>query len=98
MSPAPREHKPAGNAGFQTTNWSIILAAGQRPTSDSREALEVLCKTYWYPLYAYVRRRGHSVEEAEDLTQGFFARLLEKNYLKEVRRERGKFRSFCSHH
>ena len=94
MSPAPREHKPAGNAGFQTTNWSIILAAGQRPTSDSREALEVLCKTYWYPLYAYVRRRGHGVEEAEDLTQGFFARLLEKNYLKEVRRERGKFRSF----
>src|SRR5213596_145496 len=85
---------PPSAQWFTTTHWSIVLAAGRDSSRDAQEALEALCRTYWYPLYAYVRRRGYSVEEAEDLTQGFFARLLEKNYLKEVRRERGKFRSF----
>jgi RNA polymerase sigma-70 factor (ECF subfamily) len=56
--------------------------------------LEELCRTYWYPLYAYVRRHGHSREDAEDFTQGFFARLLEKNYLEDVSSDKGKFRSF----
>jgi RNA polymerase sigma-70 factor (ECF subfamily) len=71
-----------------------VIAAGQRSTADSAVALEELCRTYWFPLYAYVRRRGHSKESAEDLTQAFFARFLEKNYLAGLDRERGKFRAF----
>lgn len=71
-----------------------MLAAGRKSTSRSRQALAVLCENYWYPLYAYIRRRGYDAEEARDLTQDFFAKLLEKNYLQEADRERGKFRSF----
>jgi RNA polymerase sigma factor (sigma-70 family) len=71
-----------------------VVAAGQGGSRDAAAALEQLCRTYWYPLYAYVRRRGHSREDAEDLTQGFFARLLEKNYLEGVTSEKGKFRAF----
>ena len=83
---------PAGN--FAPTQWSLVLVAGGRLTPESEKALATLCSAYWYPLYAYVRRRGYAVPEAQDLTQEFFARLLEKNYLQEARRERGKFRSF----
>ena len=71
-----------------------MLAAGRRHTPQSDHALEELCKTYWFPLYAYVRRRGHSKEDAEDLTQAFFARFLAKNYLEGLNAERGRFRAF----
>ena len=71
-----------------------MLAAGRGSSQQAGVALEELCRTYWYPLYAYVRRQGHSREDAEDLTQGFFARLLEKNYLEGVASDKGKFRAF----
>ena len=83
-----------GAQRFHTTHWSVVLAAGQARSPDSRRALETLCETYWYPLYAYVRRRGYSADDAQDLTQEFFARLLEKESLRVANRERGKFRSF----
>src|SRR5262245_39718924 len=79
---------------FNSTQWSLVLAAGRRSTPESEDALATLCAAYWPPLYAYIRRRGYGVPEAEDLTQAFFARLLEKNYLGEANREKGKFRSF----
>ena len=71
-----------------------MLSAGRKHTPQSDSALEQLCKTYWFPLYAYVRRRGYSKEDAEDLTQAFFARFLEKNYLEGLSAERGRFRAF----
>jgi DNA-directed RNA polymerase specialized sigma24 family protein len=70
------------------------MAAGQTWSSQAAAALETLCRTYWYPLYSYVRRRGYSPEDAQDLTQGFFARLLQQNYPEEADRGKGKFRSF----
>lgn len=79
---------------FVTTHWSIVLAASRGQETRAQEALANLCQTYWYPLYAYTRRRGYSPHDAEDLTQGFFARLLKLNSLANVRREKGKFRSF----
>jgi RNA polymerase sigma-70 factor (ECF subfamily) len=79
---------------FATTHWTVVLAAGRRHTPQSDAALEELCRTYWFPLYAYVRRRGHTKEDAEDLTQAFFARLLEKNFLANLAGEKGKFRAF----
>jgi DNA-directed RNA polymerase specialized sigma24 family protein len=91
-NPTPK----AGTAGgiFATTHWTSVLAAGRGGSPQADVALEELCRTYWYPLYAFVRRQGHSREDAEDLTQGFFARLLEKNYLEGVTSDKGKFRSF----
>ncbi len=83
-----------GSALFATTHWSVVLAAGHAGSAQSAEALETLCRTYWYPLYAFVRRQGYSPEDAQDLTQGFFARLLEKQYLGQVAPQKGKFRSF----
>ena len=71
-----------------------MLAAGRRHTTNSDHALEELCRTYWFPLYAYVRRQGHGKEDAEDLVQAFFARFLEKNYLEGLSAERGRFRAF----
>lgn len=71
-----------------------MLAAGKRSTPEAEQALATLCDAYWPPIYAYLRRRGYSGPEAEDLTQGFFVRLLEKNYLQDANPERGKFRSF----
>jgi RNA polymerase sigma-70 factor (ECF subfamily) len=79
---------------FATTHWTVVLAAGQRHTPQSDGALEELCRTYWFPLYAYVRRRGHTKEDAEDFVQEFFARFLEKNYLAGLSAERGRFRAF----
>src|SRR5689334_16551695 len=79
---------------FATTHWTVVLAAGKRHTPQADHALEELCRTYWFPLYAYVRRRGHSKEDAEDLTQEFFARFLAKNYLAGLSAERGRFRAF----
>ena len=79
---------------FVTTHWSRVLAAGRNDTPHARRALAELCECYWYPLYAYVRQRGHSPHDAEDLTQEFFARLLEKNPLGRLTPSGGKFRSF----
>jgi RNA polymerase sigma-70 factor (ECF subfamily) len=79
---------------FAATRWTVVLTAGHGSSPQAGRALEELCRTYWYPLYAYVRRRGHSPHEAEDLTQECFARLLAKNYLADVHREKGRFRSF----
>jgi RNA polymerase sigma factor (sigma-70 family) len=84
-----------GAAGwFVTTHWSVVLSAQDPASPRCLEALETLCRTYWYPLYAYARRAGHSPADAEDLTQGFFARLLEKDYLSSAERAKGRFRSF----
>src|SRR5438093_9480125 len=79
---------------FTTTHWSVVLSAADSSAPGAQEALEKLCRTYWYPLYAYVRRQGRSPEDAQDLTQAFFARFLEKKYFRLAQRERGKFRSF----
>jgi RNA polymerase sigma-70 factor (ECF subfamily) len=86
--------QPSDARFFGTTHWSVVVAAGDSKSAHADEALEMLCRTYWYPLYAYVRRKGLSPEDAQDLTQEFFARLLEKKYLKLADRERGKFRGF----
>src|SRR2546422_7461349 len=96
MSPADQNEKPAldKRQWFATTHWSVVLTAGQCTSPQAAEALEKLCRTYWYPLYAYVRRQGHSPHDAQDLTQGFFARLLEKNWVGVADREKGRFRSF----
>lgn len=90
--PADESAKPRDY--FATTQWTQVLHAGRSDSTSAREALGQLCQIYWYPLYAYARRRGNSPADAEDLTQGFFARLLELNSLAAVRREKGKFRSF----
>lgn len=79
---------------FPTTNWSLVAEAQCNDTREGREALTTLCQAYWYPLYAYVRRQGYNTEEARDLTQAYFARLLEKGYLSQFRPEAGRFRSF----
>lgn len=81
-------------SSFATTRWSMVVAAGQVSSPSSAEALAHLCRTYWYPLYAFVRRRVADVNLAQDLTQDFFARLLEKNLLAVAQPERGKFRAF----
>src|SRR5262245_45016292 len=82
------------NETFATTHWSAILAAGERDLPGATEALALLCRQYWYPIYAYIRKRGYNPADAQDLTQDFFARLLEKNLLKAVRQESGRFRWF----
>jgi RNA polymerase sigma factor (sigma-70 family) len=79
---------------FVTTRWSVVLAAGRNDTTNSRGALARLCQTYWYPLYSYVRRRGYNAHDAQDLTQEFFARLLEKQSIASADPDRGRFRSF----
>jgi RNA polymerase sigma factor (sigma-70 family) len=79
---------------FATTHWTVVLAAGRRQTPQSDHALDELCRTYWFPLYAYARRRGHEKADAEDLVQAFFARFLAKNYLDGLSAERGRFRAF----
>ena len=79
---------------FVTTRWTMVLSAGRKSSPHSERALAELCQTYWYPLYAFVRRQGRTKEDAEDLVQTFFARFLEKNYLEGLAAERGKFRAF----
>ncbi len=86
---------------FSTTHWSVVLTAGASASAGSREALERLCRTYWYPLYSYLRRRGCDTHQAEDCAQGFFAALLQGHTLERANPERGKFRSFllsCLNH
>ncbi len=84
----------ATQAEFCSTRWSAVLAAGRPGQPGAAEALGALCRAYWYPLYVYVRRRGHPPAEAQDLTQEFFARLIEKNVVQVADPERGRFRSF----
>ena len=80
--------------GFRTTRWTDVLAAAKGEGANSRRALGNLCEAYWYPVYAFVRRQGFAAEEARDLTQGYFTRLIERGGLRNVRPERGRFRSF----
>jgi RNA polymerase sigma-70 factor (ECF subfamily) len=90
---ASRQSVDAGAAAFVTTHWSVVLAA-QGESEIAREALEKLCRIYWWPLYGFVRRSGYSPEEAQDLTQGFFALFLERRDLDAVRQEKGRLRSY----
>ena len=83
-----------GAQWFATTHWSVVLAARNGDSAGASEALNDLCRAYWPPLYSYIRRQGHDVAEAQDLTQEFFARLLERDYLARLDQQRGKFRSF----
>jgi RNA polymerase sigma-70 factor (ECF subfamily) len=84
-----------GEAGqFHTTRWSLVLASARDQSQTGRAALAALCKIYWYPLYAFARRRGHSPHDSQDLTQGFFLHILEHRALSGVNRLKGKFRSF----
>jgi DNA-directed RNA polymerase specialized sigma24 family protein len=91
---APRRPAEPFARAFSTTQWSVVLLAAQGGLFAMEGALEELCRKYWYPLYAFVRRRGFDPHEAEDLTQSFFAFFLEKETLKKVDRQKGKFRSF----
>ena len=86
--------RPAPRGRFQTTRWSLVLAAGRRSHARSAEALAALCETYWYPVYAYIRRQGYDADRAGDLTQEFFTRVLEKNYFRDADPARGRFRAF----
>lgn len=87
-----KEHK--NSPRFVTTRWSIVISAGSEKSPESKRALESLCEIYWYPLYAYVRRRVSDINEAQDLTQSFFAEFLEKSYVGLATPDRGRFRSF----
>jgi RNA polymerase sigma-70 factor (ECF subfamily) len=79
---------------FPTTSWSIVIAAGGNPSTEARDALAALCQAYWRPLHEYVLYQGYGTEDAQDLTQEFFTRLIEKNYSAQADRRRGRFRSF----
>ncbi len=95
MSAADRHSSGVGGPRrFETTRWSVVRAAGDRASPDAEQALTTLCRTYWYPLYAYLRRRGHTREDAQDLTQAFFVKLLEEGTIRVADPRRGKFRSF----
>jgi RNA polymerase sigma-70 factor (ECF subfamily) len=83
-----------GGSNFPTTSWSLVLAAAANLTADSRASLVTLCNVYWQPIYVFIRRNGYDRDEAEDLTQAFFVVMLEKNYLRDADRDRGRFRAF----
>ena len=87
-------HTLCGPSQFPTTRWTLVVAAGDPHQKDARSALVYLCENYWYPLYAYLRRRGHPADQAQDRTQEFFTRLLEGRYLDRVDPAKGRFRSF----
>jgi DNA-directed RNA polymerase specialized sigma24 family protein len=93
-SQPPLSSRGSASRKFATTHWSIVLSAGRDPSADAGAAMASLCETYWYPVYAFIRRRGGDADKAMDLTQGFFARLLEKRDLAGVDRARGRFRSW----
>ena len=88
------ESRPSSDPVFVTTRWSVVLRAGQPDSPEALAALAELCRHYWFPLYAYARRQGCDVHDAQDLTQAFFGKLLEKNYLGVADRRRGRFRWF----
>ncbi|MHC4461828.1 MAG: RNA polymerase sigma factor [Planctomycetota bacterium] len=90
----PTSFTPPGTGRFATTHWSVVRAAGQPESPRYQQALATLCRTYWFPLYAYLRRQGYNSHQAEEYTQAFFARLLEKHGLRLADPKRGKFRSF----
>jgi RNA polymerase sigma-70 factor (ECF subfamily) len=95
MSPqSDAVHDSSDPRWFATTHWSVVLSAGQASSSHAAESLEKLCRAYWPPLYSYIRRRGHGPEEAKDLTQAFFAKLLGKNFWARADPQKGRFRSF----
>ncbi len=85
---------PGGRADFTPTHWSIILNASKDTDSSASQALETLCKRYWYPLYVFVRRQGCNHKDAQDITQSFFEHLLSKDFLSTLNPQKGKFRSF----
>ena len=85
---------PGGRSRFATTHWSVVLAAKKSSSPQHKQALETLCQSYWFPLYAYLRRRGYGAQSAEDYVQGFFAHILEKHDLNSADPKYGKFRSF----
>lgn len=91
---ASEETTSQGQGAFRTTHWSLVLAACQRDSPEAREALSKLCQIYWYPVYAFIRRQGRDAEQAKDLTQELFARLLERHTFEVADREKGRFRSF----
>lgn len=91
---APAQATESAPAAFATTHWSVVLAAGHGSSPAAAEALARLCREYWRPLYSYVRRRGYEVHDAEDLVQAFFERAIEKNYVGDAERHRGRFRTF----
>ncbi len=97
MSGSDDQTGPGSHACFATTHWSVVLAAGGGQSPQAEAALEELCRMYWYPLYAYVRRRGSAPADAEDLTQDFFAQLLRKNYPARADPNKGRFRTFLLH-
>lgn len=90
---SPDENRPP-DGHFAPTRWTLVQRAGDRQSPESMSALETLCQTYWPPLFAYVRRRGHDVHAAQDLVQDFFAQLIERNDFSAVAPDRGKFRAF----
>src|SRR5512136_214193 len=93
-SSSERESGDCGAELFKTTHWSVVVLAGQEASPQAADSLETLCRAYWFPLYAYVRRRGHTPEDAQDLTQEFFARLLERHWLARADQASGRFRTF----
>jgi RNA polymerase sigma factor (sigma-70 family) len=91
---SPQDSSTAAAGAFQATQWSLVLAASQPDSTEAREALAKLCGSYWYPVYAFIRRRGYNPEQAKDLTQELFIRLIERRRLQVADRGRGRFRSF----
>src|SRR4051795_1314451 len=87
-------HTAPGPSQFPTTGWTLVVAAGDSDRKEARSALTSLCENYWYPLYAYLRRRGYPADQAQDLTQDFFVRVLEGRYLDRADAEKGRFRCF----
>jgi RNA polymerase sigma-70 factor (ECF subfamily) len=94
MKDNPTVHTLPGSSQFPTTRWTLVVAAGDPRRKEARSALVSLCENYWYPLYAFLRRRGYATEQAEDLTQEFFTRLLEGRYVDRADPEKGRFRAF----
>ena len=94
MSESGQESETAGPRVFATTHWSVVVTAGQGDSPPARRALETLCRAYWSPIYVYVRRKGYGPDDAQDLTQEFFAQLIAKEHLRLADREKGKFRTF----
>jgi RNA polymerase sigma-70 factor (ECF subfamily) len=100
--PEPLDRLDTPTGSFPTTHWSLVLGAGHRAGPEARDALATLCRAYWYPIYAFIRRKGHDdPEDAQDLTQAYFARLLEKGVIAAADRRKGRFRAFlrtdCQH-
>ena len=89
-----RNLKPSNRPRFATTHWSVVLAAGKSSSPNQKQALEILCERYWFPLYAYLRQRGYNTHQAEDYTQAFFTNILDKHDLQAADPKYGKFRSF----